>query len=208
MDINALLEPIMLAILEILANPIILDILLGVFILFMAFTGIRRGYWFATWNLIFSIIVLAIGLLFFLNVITTIVADFAGAYLVFPDINMSRTMAMFGMILAVLLGGWILSGFIYLLFTPIKGRNYAYRDLDPMVLVKVKSYGFFVGLIEGVMYVLLFNLVLGNIATYLPEIFPNPFIATFLETLHPSNSIVLSLINNLLGDYGQFFQLG
>ena len=110
--------------------------------------------------------------------------------------------------LAVLLFGWIISGFIYLIFTPIKGKNYSYRDLDPMVVIKVKSYGFMVGLVEGIVYVFLFNIVLGNISTYLPEIFPNRFISTFLTTLHPDNSIVLSLINQLLGDYGSFLQLG
>jgi hypothetical protein len=208
MDINALLEPIILAILDILANPILLDIGLGAFLFIMATTGVKRGYWFALWNLFFSAVVLFILLTFFLNVATGLVSDLTGAYLVFQDIDMSRTMAMFGIILAVLLFGWIISGFIYLIFTPIKGRNYSYRDLDPMVVIKVKSYGFTVGLIEGVAYVLLFNIVLGNISTYLPEIFPNPFISTFLETLHPSNSIILSLLNNLLGDYGSFFQLG
>jgi hypothetical protein len=121
---------------------------------------------------------------------------------------MSRTMAMFGILLAVLLFGWIISGFIYLIFTPIKGKNYSYRDLDPMVVIKVKSYGFTVGLLEGIAYVLLFNVLLGNISTYLPEIFPNRFISTFLETLNPSNSIVLSFLNSVLGDYVSVFQLG
>jgi hypothetical protein len=174
----------------------------------MAFNGVKRGYWFATWNLFFSVVVIFIGLLFFLNVATTFVSEFTGAYLVFSDINLSKTMAMFAILLAVLLFGWIISGFIYLIFTPIKAKNYSYRDLDPMVLVKVKSYGFMVGLIEGIAYVFLFNIVLGNISTYLPEIFPNRFISTFLTTLHPDNSIVLSLINQLLGDYGSFLQLG
>ncbi len=208
MDINALLEPIKLAILDILANPILLDIGLGAFLFIMATTGVKRGYWFALWNLFFSAVVLFILLTFFLNVATGLVSNLTGAYLVFQDIDMSRTMAMFGILLAVLLFGWIVSGFIYLIFTPIKGRNYSYRDLDPMVVIKVKSYGFTVGLLEGIAYVLLFNIVLGNISTYLPEIFPNRFISTFLETLHPSNSIILSLLNNLLGDYGSFFQLG
>lgn len=208
MDFNALLEPIKLAILDILANPILLDVGLGLFVLFMAFTGVRRGYWFAIWNLFFSVVVILISLLFFLNVATTFVSDFTGAYLVFADINLAKTMAMFAILLAVLLFGWIISGFIYLIFTPIKGKNYSYRDLDPMVVIKVKSYGFIVGLIEGIVYVFLFNIVLGNIATYLPEIFPNRFISTFLSTLHPDNSIVLSLINQLLGDYGSFLQLG
>jgi hypothetical protein len=208
MDFNTLLEPIKLVILDILANPILLDIGLGLFVLFMAFTGVKRGYWFATWNLFFSVVVIFIGLLFFLNVATTFVSEFTGAYLVFSDINLSKTMAMFAILLAVLLFGWIISGFIYLIFTPIKAKNYSYRDLDPMVLVKVKSYGFMVGLIEGIAYVFLFNIVLGNISTYLPEIFPNRFISTFLTTLHPDNSIVLSLINQLLGDYGSFLQLG
>jgi len=208
MDFNTLLEPIKLAILDILANPILLDVGLGLFVLIMAFTGVKRGYWFAIWNLFFSIVVIFIGLLFFLNVATTFVSQFTGAYLVFSDIDLSKTMAMFAILLAVLLFGWIISGFIYLIFTPIKGKNYSYRDLDPMVVIKVKSYGFIVGLIEGIVYVFLFNIVLGNIATYLPEIFPNRFISTFLSTLHPDNSIVLSLINQLLGDYGSFLQLG
>jgi hypothetical protein len=208
MDFNTLLEPIKLVILDILANPILLDIGLGLFVLFMAFTGVKRGYWFATWNLFFSIVVIVISLLFFLNVATTFVSEFTGTYLVFADIDLSKTMAMFTILLAVLLFGWIISGFIYLIFTPIKGKNYSYRDLDPMVLVKVKSYGFMVGLVEGVAYVFLFNIVLGNISTYLPEIFPNRFISTFITTLHPDNSIVLSLINQLLGDYGSFLQLG
>jgi len=208
MDINALIEPIIQTILDILANPILLDIGLGAFLFIMATTGVKRGYWFALWNLFFSAVVLFILLTFFLNVATGLVSNLTGAYLVFQDIDMSRTMAMFGIILAVLLFGWIVSGFIYLIFTPIKGRNYSYRDLDPMVVIKVKSYGFTIGLFEGIAYVLLFNIVLGNISTYLPEIFPNEFVSTFLETLHPSNSIILSLINNLLGDYGSFFQLG
>jgi hypothetical protein len=208
MDINALLEPIKLAILDLLANPILLDIGLGIFLLIMATTGVKRGYWFALWNLFFSTVVLFILLTFFLNVATGVVSNLTGAYLVFSDINMSRTMAMFGMLLAVLLFGWIISGFIYLVFTPIKGKNYSYRDLDPMVVIKVKSYGFTVGLVEGIAYVLLFNVVLGNISTYLPEIFPNRFISTFLETLNPSNSIVLSFLNSVLGDYGSIFQLG
>ncbi|MBM3909472.1 MAG: hypothetical protein FJ352_01725 [Firmicutes bacterium] len=208
MDINALLEPIKLAILDILANPILLDIGLGAFLFFMATTGVKRGYWFALWNLFFSAVVLFILLTFFLNVATGLVSNLTGAYLVFQDFDMSRTMAMFGILLAVLLFGWIVSGFIYLIFTPIKGRNYSYRDLDSMVVIKVKSYGFTVGLLEGIAYVLLFNIVLGNISTYLPEIFPNRFISTFLETLHPSNSIILSLLNNLLWDYGSFFQIG
>jgi len=208
MDLNTLLEPIKTAILEILANPILLDIGLGLFVLFMAFTGVKRGYWFATWNLFFSVVVIFIGLIFFLNVATTFVSEFTGAYLVFAQINLAKTMAMFAILLAVLLFGWIISGFIYLIFTPIKAKNYSYRDLDPMVVIKVKSYGFMVGLIEGILYVFLFNIVLGNIATYLPEIFPNRFISTFISTLHPDNSIVLSLINDLLGDYGSFLQLG
>jgi hypothetical protein len=208
MDFNTLLEPIKLIILDFLANPILLDVGLGLFVLIMAFTGVKRGYWFATWNLFFSMIVITISLLFFLNVATTLVSEFTGAYLVFSDINLSKTMAMFAILLAVLLFGWIISGFIYLIFTPIKGKNYSYRDLDPMVIVKVKSFGFMVGLVEGIVYVFLFNIVLGNIATYLPEIFPSRFISTFLSTLHPDNSIVLSLINQVLGDYGSFFQLG
>ena len=208
MDFNTLLEPIETAILEILANPILLDVGLGLFVLFMAFTGVKRGYWFAIWNLFFSVVVIFIGLLFFLNVATTFVSEFTGAYLVFADIDLSKTMAMFAILLAVLLFGWIISGFIYLIFTPIKGKNYSYRDLDPMVVIKVKSYGFMVGLVEGIAYVFLFNIVLGNMATYLPQIFPNEYISTFLSTLHPDNSIVLSLINQLLGDYGSFLQLG
>jgi hypothetical protein len=208
MDFNALLEPIKLVILDILANPILLDIGLGLFVLIMAFTGVKRGYWFATWNLFFSIVIIFIGLLFFLNVATTYVSEFTGAYLVFAEINLAKTIAVFAILLAVLLFGWIISGFIYLFFTPIKAKNYSYRDLDPMVVIKVKSYGFMVGLVEGIAYVFLFNLVLGNIATYLPEIFPNRFISTFISTLHPDNSIVLSLINDLLGDYGSFLQLG
>jgi hypothetical protein len=208
MDINALLEPIKLAILDILANPILLDIGLGAFLFIMATTGVKRGYWFALWNLFFSAVVLFISLTFFLNVSTGVVSNLTGAYLVFSDINMSRTMAMFGILLAVLLFGWMISGFIYLIFTPIKGKNYSYRDLDPMVVIKVKSYGFTVGLVEGIAYVLLFNVVLGNISTYLPEIFPNRFISTFLETLNPSNSIVLSFLNSVIGDYGSIFQLG
>ena len=131
MDFNTLLEPIETAILEILANPILLDIGLGLLVLFMAFTGVKRGYWFAIWNLFFSIVVILISLLFFLNVATTFVSQFTGAYLVFADINLAKTMAMFAILLAVLLFGWIISGFIYLIFTPIKGKNYSYRDLDP-----------------------------------------------------------------------------
>jgi hypothetical protein len=208
MDFNTLLEPIETAILEILANPILLDIILGLFLLFTAFNGVKRGYWFALWNLLFSVVVIFIGLLFFLNVATTFVSEFTGAYLVFAEINLAKTMAMFAMLLAIFLFGWIISGFIYLIFTPIKAKNYSYRDLDPMVVFKVKSYGFMVGLVEGIAYVFLFNIVLGNIATFLPEIFPNPYISTFISTLHPDNSIVLSLMNQLLGDYGSFLQLG
>jgi hypothetical protein len=208
MDFNTLLEPIKLAILDILANPILLDVGLVSFVLIMALVGVKRGYWFATWNLFFSMVVIVISLLFFLNVATTFVSEFTGDYLVFEDINLSKTMAMFAILLAVLLFGWIISGFIYLIFTPIKGKNYSYRDLDPMVLVKVKSYGFMVGLVEGIAYVFLFNIVLGNISTYLPEIFPSRFISTFLTTLNPDNSIVLRLIDQVLGDYGSFLQLG
>jgi len=207
-DFNTLLEPIEAAILEILANPIVLDVILGLFLLTMGLTGVKRGYWFALWNFFFSAILIFISLTFFLNVATSLVSELTGAYLVFSEIDLAKTVTMFAILLLVLLVGWMLSGFIYLIFTPIKGKNYSYRDLDPMVIVKVKSYGFTVGLIEGIAYVFLFNVVLGNIATYLPEIFPNPYLSTFIATLHPDNSVVLSLINQLLGDYGSIFQLG
>jgi MFS family permease len=207
MDFTAIIEQVTDTILQVLGNPLLADIALGAFILTIALTGVKRGYWFALWNLFFSVVVMLVVLAFFLPLLTTIVSDFAGPYLAFADMNLSRTMAMFLVVTGVLLLGWIFSGFIYLVFTPIKGKNYSYRDLDPMVIVKVKSYGFSIGLIEAVVYVLLYNVVMQPIATYIPEIFPNPFISTLISTLHPDNSIVLSLLNSLLGDYGSIFQL-
>jgi hypothetical protein len=207
MDFTAILEQITTTILQVLGNPILADLALVGFILVLAITGVKRGYWFALWNLFFSIVVIFVVLAFFLPFLTTLVSDFAGPYLQFADINLSKTMAMFLVLTIVLLTGWIFSGLLYLIFTPIKGKNYSYRDLDPMVIVKVKSFGFTIGLIEGVAYVLLYNVVMQNIATYIPEIFPNIYLSTFLQTLHPNNSIVLSILNSLLGDYGSFFQL-
>jgi len=207
MDFTAILDQIQATILQVLANPILADLALAGFIFIIAITGVRRGYWFALWNFFFSVVVIFIVLAFFLPFLTTLVSDFAGPYLQFSDINLSKTMAMFLLLTVVLLFGWIVSGFIYLVFTPIKGKNYSYRDLDPMVVIKVKSFGFSIGLIEAIAYVLLYNVVMQNIATYIPEIFPNVYVSTLLSTLHPNNSIVLSLINGILGDYGSIFQL-
>jgi hypothetical protein len=207
MDFTAILDQIQATILQVLANPILADLALAGFIFIIAITGVKRGYWFALWNFFFSVVVIFIVLAFFLPFLTTLVSDFAGPYLQFSDINLSKTMAMFLLLTVVLLFGWIVSGFIYLVFTPIKGKNYSYRDLDPMVVIKVKSFGFSIGLIEAIAYVLLYNVVMQNIATYIPEIFPNVYVSTLLSTLHPNNSIVLSLINGILGDYGSIFQL-
>jgi hypothetical protein len=207
MDFTAILDQIQATILQVLANPILADLALAGFIFIIAITGVKRGYWFALWNFFFSVVVIFIVLAFFLPFLTTLVSDFAGPYLQFSDINLSKTMAMFLLLTVVLLFGWIVSGFLYLVFTPIKGKNYSYRDLDPMVVIKVKSFGFSIGLIEAIAYVLLYNVVMQNIATYIPEIFPNVYVSTLLSTLHPNNSIVLSLINGILGDYGSIFQL-
>jgi hypothetical protein len=207
-NFNTLLEPIQITILEILATPIILDIILVLFLLSMGSTAIKRGYWFALWNLFLSSILIFISLTFFLNVATSFVSELTGTFLVTSDINLAKTITMFAILLLVLMFGWILSGFIYLIVTPIKGGNYSYRDLDPMVVVKVKTIAFSVGLIQGLVYIFLFNVALDNIATYLPELFPNPYLSTFVSTLHPDNSMLLSLINQLLGDYGSVFQLG
>lgn len=207
MDFTAIFDQIQATILQVLANPILADLALAGFIFIIAITGVKRGYWFALWNFFFSVVVIFIVLAFFLPFLTTLVSDFAGPYLQFSDINLSKTMAMFLLLTVVLLFGWIVSGFIYLVFTPIKGKNYSYRDLDPMVVIKVKSFGFSIGLIEAIAYVLLYNVVMQNIATYIPEIFPNVYVSTLLSTLHPNNSIVLSLINGILGDYGSIFQL-
>jgi hypothetical protein len=75
-----------------------------------------------------------------------------------------------------------------------------------MVVVKVKGLGFSVGLLEGLMYVLLFNVVMQNLASYIPEIVTNVYLSTFLGALHPDNSIVLSILNGLF-DYSGFFNL-
>jgi hypothetical protein len=208
MDFSGIIDQVEAVILQVVSNPLIADLALASFVVFLAISGVKRGYWFALWNFFFSIVVILVALAFFLPFLTNLVSNFAGAYVQFTDINLSRTLAMFLVLTGVLLFGWVISGFIYLIFTPIKGRNYSYRDLDPMVIIKVKSFGFMVGVVEAIAYVLLYNVVMANIATYIPEIISNAVLSTLLRTLHPDNSVVLSLLNSLLGDYSSIFQLG
>lgn len=206
MDIQAILTPIIEAIIGFLATPIITDVLLVLFLLFMGFSGKKRGYWFGLWNLLLSVITLAVVLLFFLDLLTSFIPDSVSLYLVYGDVDLTKTFAMFLVVSGVLLLGWIIFGAIYLLFTPIKLKNYSYRAIDPMVMVKVNGIGFLVGVAEGLVYVLLFNVVLKDLATYLPTIFVDPLISALLETLNPDRSIVLNLINSIV-DYRPFFNL-
>jgi hypothetical protein len=75
-----------------------------------------------------------------------------------------------------------------------------------MVVTKVKAIGFTVGLLEGVVYVLLYNVVLVNMTTYGSTLFTSEILSTFIATLNPNNSIILSQLNALF-DYGQYFGL-
>jgi hypothetical protein len=77
-----------------------------------------------------------------------------------------------------------------------------------MVMVKVKLIGFLVGLIEGIAYVLLFNVVMQNFSEFLiiPNVAGQELLQTLLTTLHPDNSILLSFVNSLY-DYAVLFNL-
>jgi hypothetical protein len=206
MDIQAILTPIIEAIISFLANPIITDVLLLLFLLIMGLSGKKRGYWFGLWNLLLSVITLAVVVFFFLDLLTSLIPSGVAVYFVYGEVDLTKTFAMFLAVSGVLLLGWIIFGAIYLLFTPIKLKNYSYRAIDPMVMVKVNGIGFMVGVAEGFVYVLLFNVVLKDLATYVPTIFVDPLIATLLETFNPDRSIVLNLINSII-DYRPFFNL-
>jgi hypothetical protein len=77
-----------------------------------------------------------------------------------------------------------------------------------MVMVKVKLIGFLVGLVEGIAYVLLFNVVMQNFSEFLiiPNVAGQDLFQTLLTTLHPDNSILLSFVNSLY-DYAVLFNL-
>jgi hypothetical protein len=206
MDISSIINQIRQVVLEIVSNPILADVFLAAFLIIMGINGVKKGYWFALWNFFLSFVTIFILLAFFLNLATSLVTSYIGPYLDFGVIDLNKTMAMFLIVTAVLLFGWIIFGFIYLIFTPIKGRNYSYRSFDPMVVTKVKAIGFTVGLLEGIVYVLLYNVVLVNLTTYGSTLFTSQTISTFIATLNPNNSIILSQLNALF-EYGQYFGL-
>lgn len=206
MDINSILGQVEEVALSILGNALVADVAIIIFLLTMGSLGVKKGYWFGLWNLFLSFVTIFVAVTFFLDTISSLIQPTVGAYLDFGTIDLTKTFAMFLVLVGVMTIGSFLFGFVYVLFTPIKGRNYAYRDFDPMVVVKVKGLGFTVGLLEGLMYVLLFNVVMQNIATYIPDIFTNVYLSTFIGALHPDNSVVLSLLNELF-DYSGFFNL-
>jgi hypothetical protein len=206
MNNSSIIDQTRQAILIIVSNPIIADVFLVAFLVIMGINGVKKGYWFALWNLFLSFVTIFIILAFFLNPVTSLVTSYLGPYLELEGIDLNKTMAMFLILTVALLFGWIIFGFIYLLFTPIKGKNYSYRSFDPMVVTKVKAIGFTIGLLEGVMYVLLYNVVLVNLTTYGANLFSSDIVSTFITTLNPNNSILLRQLNALI-DYGQYFGL-
>ncbi len=206
MDISGILQQVESTILGILQNPLIADGAIVLFLLIMGLSGIKKGYWFGLWNLFLSLVTILVIVTLFLDAVTSIIEPTVSAYLTFGSVNLTKTFAMFLVVTGVLLLGNFIFGFIYILFTPIKGKNYSYRDFDPMVVLKVKGIGFTVGLLEGLMYVLFFNVVMQSLATYTPQIFTNIYVSTLIESLHPDNSILLSTLNGLI-DYSGFFNL-
>ena len=209
MDINGLIEQATTIVLDFLGNPILADVFLVLFLFIMGTNGIKKGYWFGLWNLMLSITTVLIALGFFLDTVTAIIEPTISSIFTFDTVDLTKTFGMFAIVAGVLLFGWIIFGFIYLIFTPIKGKNYSYRSFDPMVLTKVKLMGFFVGLIEGFFYVLLFNMVMLNLSEYLiipTEIPGQALLQTLLGALSPDNSILLSALNQAL-DYRSIFGL-
>lgn len=206
MDISGILQQIESTVLGFLQNPLLADGAIIVFLTIMGFSGIKKGYWFGLWNLFLSLVSIFVLVTLFLDTITAFIQPTVGAYLNFGSVDLTKTFAMFLVVTSMLLFGSFIFGFIYILFTPIKGKNYSYRDFDPMAVLKVKGMGFTVGLLEGLMYVLFFNVVMQSLATYTPQIFTNIYVATLIETLHPDNSILLSILNGLF-DYSGFFNL-
>jgi hypothetical protein len=206
MDISGILQQIESTVLGILQNPLLADGAIVLFLLIMGLSGIKKGYWFGLWNLFLSLVSILVIVTLFLDTVASIIEPTVSDYLTFGSVNLTKTFAMFLVLTAMLLLGSFIFGFIYILFTPIKGKNYSYRDFDPMVVLKVKGIGFTVGLLEGLMYVLFFNVVMQSLATYTPQIFTNLYVSTLIETLHPDNSILLSTINGLF-DYSAFFNL-
>jgi hypothetical protein len=209
MDINGLIEQATTIVLDFLGNPILADVFLVLFLLIMGTNGIKKGYWFGLWNLMLSITTVLIGLGFFLDTVTAIIEPTISSIFTFDKVDLTKTFGMFAIVAGVLLFGWIIFGFIYLIFTPIKGKNYSYRSFDPMVVTKVKLIGFLVGLLEGIFYVLLFNVVMLNLTEYLvipTEIPGQALLQTLLGALSPDNSILLSALNQAL-DYRSIFGL-
>lgn len=209
MDINGLIEEATTIVLDFLANPILADVFLVLFLLIMGTNGVKKGYWFGLWNLLLSVTTVLIALAFFLDTVTTLIEPTISSFFTFDTFDLTKTFAMFTIVTGVLLSGWIIFGFIYLIFTPIKGKNYSYRSFDPMVVTKVKLIGFMVGLLEGLFYVLLYNVVMLNLSEYLiipAEIPGQALLQTLLGALSPDNSILLSTINAAL-DYRSIFGL-
>jgi hypothetical protein len=209
MDINGLIEQATTIVLDFLSNPILADVFLVLFLLIMGTNGIKKGYWFGLWNLLLSITTVLIALGFFLDTVTAIIEPTVASIFTFDTVDLTKTFGMFAIVAGVLLFGWIIFGFIYLIFTPIKGKNYSYRSFDPMVVTKVKLIGFLVGLLEGIFYVLLFNVVMLNLTEYLvipTEIPGQALLQTLLGALSPDNSILLSALNQAL-DYRSIFGL-
>jgi hypothetical protein len=207
MDFLTNLEPIKEAVLAVLANPILADVGLGIFVLFLGFQGMKRGYRFAFSHLIFSVLVLGLALTFVLDLVGPIVRDMLGVNIQLEALDLTRTVGMFAILTGVLLFGWVVSGLIYIIFLPIKKSRLKQQYVDPMVYVKINTMGFSLGVLEAVMYVMLYNVVMLNISAYMPDLFTSRFISTPLRTLNPNNSIVLSLLNQLLGNYGVVFRL-
>jgi hypothetical protein len=207
MDFLTNLEPIKEAVLSFLSNPILADIGLGIFVLFLGFQGMKRGYRFAFFHLIFSVLILGLALSFVLDIVAPIVSGVLGVNVQLEAIDLTRTIGMFAILTGTLLFGWLISGLIYILFLPIKKSPLKQKYMDPMVYVKINVMGFSLGLLEAVMYVLLYNVVMLNISAYMPDLFSSRFISTPLRTLNPNNSMVLSLINQTLGNYGVVFRL-
>ena len=208
MDINSFIEQVTTIVLDFLSQPILADVFLSFFLFAMGMNGIKKGYWFALWNLFLSIVTLGIGLFFFLDTVNAFIDPIINSIFTFTTVDLTKTFAMFAIVTGVLLFGWIIFGLIYLIFTPIKGKNYSYRSLDPMVMVKVKLIGFLVGFVEGIAYVLLFNVVMQNFSEFLiiPNVAGQDLFQTLLTTLHPDNSILLSFVNSLY-DYAVLFNL-
>jgi len=206
LDFASIISTILETVITFLASGLLLDILVVIFLFVMGTLGVKKGYWFGLWNLFLSFVAIMITVTFFLDILAGLVPNSISVYLIFPDINLVKTAVMTIVLLGVLTIGTLLFGLLYMIFTPIKGRNYSYRDFDPMVVLKVKTLGFSVGFIEGLMYVLLFNVVLQNLTIYLPEIFPSEIISAVIGGLNPNNSFILGTLNSLF-DYSSFFNL-